>query len=357
MKVCIIGDGLTSLTLAKALTNQGVFVDIFSNQKFDYKNQTRTVGISKNNIDFFNKNILNIEKLLWNINQIEVYSENLNNERVLNFENNKERIFSIIKNHELIYNLLFDLKKNTFIKFKKKMNNYDAIKNKYKLIFNLDANNIISNKYFYKNFQKDYYSYAHTTIIDHEKKLKNNCAYQIFTKKGPIAFLPVSNNQTSVVYSARGKKNVDLESMINKYNNKYKIIKIKNKSIFELKSKDLRSYHHKNILAFGDLLHKLHPLAGQGFNMSIRDIKELLKLIIFKIDHGLDLDSSICSDFEKKTKHKNFIFTNSIDFIYEVFKFDSKSQNSFLSKSVQFFGKNKFINKIFSKVADDGIVY
>ena len=33
MKVCILGDGLTSLTLAKALVNKGIVVDIFSNNK------------------------------------------------------------------------------------------------------------------------------------------------------------------------------------------------------------------------------------------------------------------------------------------------------------------------------------
>ena len=59
-------------------------------------------------------------------------------------------------------------------------------------------------------------------------------------------------------------------------------------------STNLRSYHFENILAFGDLLHKIHPLAGQGFNMSIRDIKVLLDLIRYKIDHGLELDRSIC---------------------------------------------------------------
>ena len=35
-------------------------------------------------------------------------------------------------------------------------------------------------------------------------------------------------------------------------------------SSFELKSSNLRNYYKENILAFGDLLHKLHPLAGQG---------------------------------------------------------------------------------------------
>ena len=48
------------------------------------KDKTRTIGISKTNIDFFNKYILNIEKLLWDINKIEIYSESFNNEKILN---------------------------------------------------------------------------------------------------------------------------------------------------------------------------------------------------------------------------------------------------------------------------------
>ena len=33
MKVCIIGSGLISLTLAKILVNQGIYVDLFSKNK------------------------------------------------------------------------------------------------------------------------------------------------------------------------------------------------------------------------------------------------------------------------------------------------------------------------------------
>ena len=111
------------------------------------------------------------------------------------------------------------------------------------------------------------------------------------------------------------------------------------------------------MIAFGDLLHKIHPLAGQGFNMSIRDIKEIIKLIEFRINHGLDLDNSICVDFEKKTRHKNYIFSNGVDFIYEYFNFENKINNSFLSKTVRHFGRNKLINKYFKKFADNGITF
>ena len=76
----------------------------------------------------------------------------------------------------------------------------------------------------------------------------------------------------------------------------------------ELNSSNLRKYYEDNILAFGDLLHKIHPLAGQGFNMSIRDIKLLSDLIDQRIKIGLDLDSSLCKEFANSAQDKNYIF-------------------------------------------------
>ena len=143
--------------------------------------------------------------------------------------------------------------------------------------------------------------------------------------------------------------------MLINLNTKYDILKINKSVSFDLKSSNLRSYYHKNIIAFGDLLHKIHPLAGQGFNMTLRDIQKIYKLIKFKRDHGLDLDTSICSDFEKNAKDKNYLFSNGIDFIYEFFNFENKINSSVLSKSLNLLGKNKFLNNFFTKLADRGI--
>ncbi len=74
MKVCIIGDGLTSLTLAKVLVNRDIFVDIICKKINKKKNQSRTLGISKSNIEYFNKNILNISEISWKINKIKIFS-------------------------------------------------------------------------------------------------------------------------------------------------------------------------------------------------------------------------------------------------------------------------------------------
>ena len=356
MKICIIGNGLTSLSVAKILMNMGINVHIFSNSNFEKVDRSRTLSISKKNFDFFNSDISNINKFSWKIKKIEIYSENLKNEKVLKFGNNQEELFSIVKNYKLYDQLVKELKNSKLLKFKKNLKrNQKNLYEDYNLIINCDPNNFISKKYFYKKISKNYNSFAYTTIISHKKFKNNNSAIQIFTKKGPLAFLPISDYKTSVVYSIRNLKEIDFENLIKKYNTKYSIIKINNISKYELKSSNLRSYYKKNILAFGDMLHKLHPLAGQGFNMTIRDIKLLSELIKFRIDNGLEIDHSICNNFEKKARHKNFLFANGIDLVYEFFHFESKFKNSLLSRSVQLIGKNKSLNNFFTRFADTGI--
>ena len=200
MKICILGDSLTSLTLAQNLVNLGIRVDVFSQLKKKGRNYNRTLAISKSNIDFFNNHILNIEKLLWDIKKIEIFSENLYNEAILNFENNKDQLFSILKNNDLHRLLYSKLQKHTFCKFKKKILDQKLIEKNYQLVINCDGDNFITRKFFYKKINKNYKSNAYVTIINH-KRIENNSATQIFTSKGPLAFLPISKKETSIVYS------------------------------------------------------------------------------------------------------------------------------------------------------------
>ena len=363
MNVCIIGDGLTSLSLAKNLINKKINVKIYQKKLTNNLLSNRTIGISKKNLNFFKKEIFEISpKIIWEIKKIEIYSEKLNNNRILNFGNNKNNLFYMIKNDSLYESLNKKLSKSKF--FKKKIirdkNFYSKFlkKNNYDLIINCDQNNHIAKKYFNKKINKDYKNIAFTTILEHEK-LDNSSAIQIFTNHGPIAFLPMSKVKTSVVYSVniKDKKYDDDEvlKLIKKYNPKFKIIKIQKLNSFILKSSNLRNYYYKNILAFGDILHKIHPLAGQGFNMTLRDIKDLSCIIQKKINLGLELNTLILEEFQKKTKSKNFIFSSGIDFIYEFFNFDKKNQNKNINRILKLFGKNKIFMSSIIKLADEGL--
>jgi len=359
MTICILGNNLTALTLAKALVNQKIDVDVLFNKK-NYKiSDSRTIGITKNNVNFFNNNIINIEKIIWKIKNIEIFSENLKKESLINFKANNDHLFSIVKNNKLYQLLEKNLSKNKFFKSKFSDEKNLSFLNKYELIINCDSSNLISNRYFSKKIIKKYNSYAYTTIIKHDEIL-NDTAFQIFTKKGPLAFLPISNRETSIVYSIHNlniKKKENIEQLIKDKNIKYRIRNIEKINNFELKSLNLRSYQHKNILAFGDLLHKIHPLAGQGFNMTIRDIKILLAIIKKRGDVGLSLDSSVSLEFQKQIKHKNFIFSNGVDLIHEFFNIERKMKSNFLSKSVKLISNYPRINKMFSEIADKGVLF
>ena len=98
MNVCIIGDGLTSLSLAKILINKKINVHIYKKKKITNTSSNRTIGISKNNLNFFKKEILKFSDLnTWKINKIEIYTEKLKNNKIINFENNND-LFYMIRN-------------------------------------------------------------------------------------------------------------------------------------------------------------------------------------------------------------------------------------------------------------------
>ena len=362
MNICLIGDGLASLTLAKNLINKNIKVDIcYENRKKPNFN-SRTIGISKNNLDFFNKEIVKINyKKVCKIKKIEIYSEKFENKKILNFEG-KNELFSVVKNKEIYEILNSNLNKSKIFKkiLVKNRNIYERIlkDKKYDLIINFDSKNNISKKFFSNKIRKDYSSFAYTSIIKH-KEIKNNKAIQIFTKIGPIAFLPISNLETSIVFSIINKQEgiseKDFFNLIKNFNKKYKIKNFSKMEKFKLETSISRNYYNHNILAFGDCLHKIHPLAGQGFNMIIRDIKILSNIIQNRIDLGFPIDFSICKEFENKTKHYNFTFSFGNDFIYELFKFDNNYKNNYLNHLLKFINKNEIFNKLANRYADRGL--
>jgi len=237
-------------------------------------------------------------------------------QKLIDFKKSHEHIFSIVKNYEFYQILEHHLSKNKYFKLKYFSDKNLSFIDNYDLVVNCDPSNAITKKYFSKKLVKNYNSNAYTTIISHEK-IVNDTAVQIFTNNGPLAFLPISDFKTSIVYS---------------------------------------NYYYNNILAFGDMLHKIHPLAGQGFNMTIRDIKILVNIIINKFELGLPIDKSVNIEFQNNVKYKNLIFSNGVDLIYEFFNIEKNIKSKYLSQSVKLISNHPKINKIFKKIADEGIL-
>tara|TARA_B100000965_G_scaffold335384_1_gene301236 strand:+ start:688 stop:1797 length:1110 start_codon:yes stop_codon:yes gene_type:complete len=367
MNICLIGDGLVSLTLAKTLVNNKIKVSMYYSGVKKTQSQNRTISISANNWDYLQNEVIKLnKKLAWEINDIEIYNEENREEKILNFNKSRKKLFLIIKNNSLYEALDKSLKKSDYFKKIKIVDKSNFSKNIFKknfdLIINCNPKNQISKKYFYNKIIKNYESTAYAGIINHSK-IQNKKAVQIFTKYGPLAFLPISKSQTSIVFSIKNKSinnrtkisEAELKKLILKNNQEYKISSVSNFENSKLKSKILRNYYHNNILAFGDMLHQIHPLAGQGFNMAIRDLKVLLNLIRERKNLGLPIDISLCETFESRTKHLNFVFASGNDFIYEFFNYDNFYIKPFSKKIFKYLNNNKLFNKLAIEYSDKGL--
>ena len=367
MNVCLLGDSLTSLILAKTLINKKIKVKLYYSNQNSINSNTRTIGISSNNINFIRDEVIKIDKkLLWEIKKIEIFDDFKKNNKILNFKKLDDKLFYIIKNKDF-YKLLNNSLKNDNNFKKVKIKNdlfYDKIleKKNFDLIINCDKKNKIYKKYFNKTFYKDYKSIAYSNIIKHNE-IKNDKAIQVFTKNGPIAFLPISQYETSVVYSAKTRKNENtikltekkFNNLILQNNKSYKIKKFYQFETFKLEFKVPRNYYFRNILLFGEGLHQIHPLAGQGFNMTLRDLKILIKIITSKKNLGLPIDESVNQEFENQIKHFNFLFANGVDFFYEFFSLQNYYFKLYSNKIFKKLDKNKKIKELFISLADYGL--
>mgnify|MGYP003321752036 CR=1 FL=1 len=232
---------------------------------------------------------------------------------------------------------------------------------KYNLIINCESSNILTKKFLKKGIVKNYYNKAFTTIIYH-KKQENNKAIQIFSPFGPIAFLPLNGKETSVVLSYENYKNKKISSsqvieIISQYNPKYKILNYEKVESFDLSLKLAKKYYNKNILFFGDSIHSIHPLAGQGFNMTIRDIIQLNDIIDKNLNLGLSIDNNIYQEFEKISKSYNAVFSLGIDLVYEFFRLNKKFVPKNISEKIfTYINNNQKIKDLSIKFANQGIL-
>ena len=88
--------------------------------------------------------------------------------------------------------------------------------------------------------------------------------------------------------------------------------------------------------------------------MTIRDINVLIDVVKEKISLGLPLDVSVNESFEKKLRHKNYLFSSSIDLIYEFFNIERGLKNNILTNSIKLLDTNSYIKNMFTKIADKG---
>ena len=384
-KICIIGSGLTGLTIAYLLSKFRLQIDIVEQDLNKKKNNPTKIALSKHSLDqlylYGLKDIKKKSNIVKNIYLHDSYSSiSLKQDLQFSASNKKEALAYIIDGNTLFLNIkkkLKSLKNINFIKkeissindnkFFKEITFKDLIKENYNLIIFASANNLslLSKSKLRKVVDRSYNENAYVFNLFH-KKITNNSARQFFLKDGPLAFLPVSSTETSVIWSIKNnsvnEKHVLNNNYLSKFfNNHFKELFKEITSISEINKFNLNYIFNelkdsKRTLLFGEIANKIHPIAGQGWNMTLRNIFSLIKVIKYCENLGLEIGNDIfIKKYFDETSLNNLTFATLIDAIRKIFDIKIDSYAFIRKNTLSNLDKNFFIKKNFVNIANKGL--
>lgn len=137
--------------------------------------------------------------------------------------------------------------------------------------------------------QKDYKQVALITNVTPGNK-HNNVAYERFTDTGPLAFLPMTENRCSVVWTLTPKQAdhlyaLDDDAFLQHLQQRFgyrlgQFKKVGVRKIYPLFLQSASQIVHGRVAIIGNAAHSVHPVAGQGFNLALRDVALLSEFIV-----------------------------------------------------------------------------
>ena len=359
-RICIVGDGLSGLMTALALNKlEGLEVHLISKKNNPFKDK-RTTAVSASNYDFLSSVVGKLDKkLFWPSNKINLFYETKDqNMNFLNFSEYKKNLMYIFENDRVKAKLFKEIKKQKIktlkrnINILKDLNGYDL-----KILCLGRSSEIYQNIIDKRSLDKDYKEVAITGYVKHSIKNLNTAQY--FLKDGPLAILPFSKNSFSFVWSVNKhfpKKDIStvVKSKICEVL-KTKNIKISNQQSYPLMLNLKRTYYKKDILILGEGLHTVHPVAGQGFNLVLRDINKLQEILKYYTGLGMSLKScSALEDFTSNRKAENIITGIGIDLTHNFFK-QNKLLDPFKETILKNVSKNNTFKKLSKFISNQGL--
>ena len=103
-------------------------------------------------------------------------------------------------------------------------------------------------------------------------------------------------------------------------------------------------------------MHSIHPMAGQGFNLVVRDIKALANLLRENSRLGMSIEGSFILDkFYKNRNPENTIISLGVDLTNYFFK-KEKFSLPFKKMILQNINKSLLLKKISRIISDKGIL-
>ena len=380
-KICVIGGGITGAMMVLLLKKSKMFKlsDIgWIKPSLKLKSDFRTTFYNKTSLELLNNlNILN--KLKKNdftlVKSIQVFGPNYSLPLEWDYVDTKREFGAVIKN-DVVLNIieeeLKDIKQYESFVNNTKCNQFERtlyLENKISINAHLVLSADGKNSYFRKLLSIDTINKKtkHIAISGFLKQSKNHNsnAIQAFTNLGPIGILPYENK--NLVNFVQSIEKVECEKILSKENPEYficnelnkffsvidinfspikKINKIENKlSYWDLNLNLVLNPTSSRAILIGDAAHSIHPLAGQGLNLSLRDCVSTLNAIKNCLKFGRDLgDKSILKFYKSERLLRTISMTAFTDFMFFGFTSTSEKTQSLLTKGMENLNKTKLKN-------------
>ena len=368
----VIGGGPTGLIFS--LLNAHEKHKIVIHEKLNINallQQSRALALSASSIDILKKININPKNDLnfIPINKIHT-SQKKSFGRVVIDQSKSAPIGFVIRYDQLIKALLEKISVNKYISihFESEIVSMDVKKSFFKdidnkkynynfLIFSDGIGNLLNNQFEFSvdNEMSNYSALVCevTTQLKHQ-----NIAYERFTPDGPIALLPINNESLSKLVWT-GNSNF-VESLFKLNNNQFiecfheqfgerlgQVVDLGKRIVYPLRQQYILKPYIENLLVLGNAAHTMHPVAGQGLNLTIRDIAYLTTLLQ-KNQYPIDQDT-LKEYFDNRVKEMKS-FMKLTHFLVKGFSNDYIGINKIRSLSLflldnQKIIKDNFINK------------
>lgn len=178
----------------------------------------------------------------------------------------------------------------------------------------------------------DYPQTGIVTTVAHECP-HAGVAYEHFLPAGPFAILPMTGNRSSLVWTERS---IDASRMMNLGEADFareiarrfgdhlgKVMPEGPRWSYPLRLELTRAYVKKRFALVGDAAHTIHPIAGQGFNLGLKDVAALAETVLDAARLGLDYGEEDClKRYERWRRFDSFALAAATDGVNRLFSND-----------------------------------
>jgi 2-octaprenyl-6-methoxyphenol hydroxylase len=171
------------------------------------------------------------------------------------------------------------------------------------------------------------------TTVAHAKP-HHGKAVQHFLPGGPFAMLPLKNNRCSIVWTedkATGEaimaadESVFLAELSKRFGTRLGDIALAGpRQSFPLDFQVARSFVGERLALVGDAAHAVHPLAGQGLNIGLRDVAALTEIVVEGARLGMDVGAtSLLERYERWRRFDSAFSATVMDGLNRLFSNDN----------------------------------